>query len=215
MKTEKEWRYCPKCGYRRGDMFGSMFSSVFSKMRKEMERTERGMGRLFERDMEVFDLSPWFRAVPKKGRSCFSIKITQSGREPPRVSVKTLGGVDREELQRQIREQLGARGKLKEKQLVHRAGHAPREEKPRPMPAPKTTEEPHTEVRRLDSKVVVDLSVPGVRSIDDIEVKELESSVEVKAMAGDKAYFKILTKPEQYRLTNKSFDNGLLHLEFS
>ena len=80
---------------------------------------------------------------------------------------------------------------------------------------PKSTEEPKADIRRLGNGVSVDISVPGVKSQEDIDIKELESSVEVKAIAGDKAYFKILTKPPQFRLTGKSFKDGQLHLEFS
>jgi hypothetical protein len=39
--------------------------------------------------------------------------------------------------------------------------------------------------------------------------------VEVKAIARDRAYFKILTKPAQFMLSQKSFKDGTLHLEFS
>jgi len=190
-------------------------------MRKEMQKTEQEIDRFFERDIEAFDISPWFRAGPlKKKGSGFTIKIIRSGNQPPRVSVRTFGNVNKENVQKQIREQLGIREKVKEqeKPLAHVAGPAGASEaKPeeKPMQTPRLTEEPHVEVRRLDSKVVVDMKVPGVKSLQDIEIKELESSVEVKAMAGDKAYFKILTKPEQYKLTSKSFDKEVLHLEFS
>jgi hypothetical protein len=39
--------------------------------------------------------------------------------------------------------------------------------------------------------------------------------VEVRARAGDKAYFKIITKPEQFSVTSRKFGSGKLHLEFS
>jgi HSP20 family molecular chaperone IbpA len=79
---------------------------------------------------------------------------------------------------------------------------------------PETTEEPKMQVRRTDSKVVVELDMPGVESMGMIDIRELESSIEVKAAAEKKAYFKILTKPAQYRLAGKRFENGRLFLEF-
>jgi HSP20 family molecular chaperone IbpA len=80
-------------------------------------------------------------------------------------------------------------------------------------PEPRSTEEPECEVRPLEDRVVVEIKLPGVRSEDDIRIKELESSVEVKAMVKDKAYFKILTKPENRRIAGKSFRKGVLKIE--
>lgn len=77
------------------------------------------------------------------------------------------------------------------------------------------TEEPKTSVAKSASKVVVSIHLPDVKSDHDIEISDLESSVEVKALADDRAYFKILTKPPQFRLARKSFEKGVLHLEFS
>jgi len=69
-------------------------------------------------------------------------------------------------------------------------------------------------VKRIGDRIIVDIKLPEVKSEENIDVKELSSSVEVKAAAGEKAYFKIITKPENFRLTQKSFSNGTLHLEF-
>jgi HSP20 family molecular chaperone IbpA len=77
------------------------------------------------------------------------------------------------------------------------------------------TEEPKTSVARSASNVVVSIQLPGVKSDKDIEVCELENSVEVKALAHDRAYFKILTKPSQFRLAKKRFEKGVLEMEFS
>ncbi|MEM5798763.1 MAG: hypothetical protein QXP39_01815, partial [Candidatus Aenigmatarchaeota archaeon] len=81
--------------------------------------------------------------------------------------------------------------------------------------AVETTEEPKAEIKRLDSKIVVELDLPNVKSESDISIQELEQSVEIRAIAGKKAYFKIITKPEQFRLVKKRFSNGKLYLEFA
>jgi hypothetical protein len=67
----------------------------------------------------------------------------------------------------------------------------------------------------MGSKVIVQMEIPDVKSIDDIDVKELESSVEVMARAGDKAYFKIIKKPEGHSITSKRYEKGKLFLEIS
>jgi HSP20 family molecular chaperone IbpA len=204
---ERGWKYCPMCGYRlERNLFGDLFNNIFSKMRKEMEE----MDKLFERDFEIFDISPFFKRPRSSG---FSIKIVRSGNQPPKINVKTFGDVDKEKIERQIENQLGIRRHPEEKAPIPASA-------PTPTPSvekaiPKITEEPKTSVKRLDSKVVVEMEIPDVKSLDEIEIKELESSVEVKALIAEKAYFKILTKPPQFRLTHKTFHKGILHLEFS
>lgn len=209
------WRFCSHCGARIGgdvwDTLGrDMFSDIFSKIRKEM----KGLGEmqnLFERDFEAIDLSPWFKKPRGKG---FSIKIVQSTGRPPKIFVKTYGGTDKNKLEKEVYNKLGIKEKerpkiVEEERLKLKVPPAPEK-----LPTPKVTEEPKANIKRIDSKVVVDIQLPGVRE-ENIEVKELESSVEVKAIAGEKAYFKILTKPPQFSVTNQSFSNGVLHLEFS
>ncbi len=56
------------------------------------------------------------------------------------------------------------------------------------------------------------MKLPGVRSWEDIQLTELESSIEVKAYANNKAYFKILKKPENFRITGRKFADERLEL---
>lgn len=52
--------------------------------------------------------------------------------------------------------------------------------------------EPSANVRRLSDKVVYEIEVPGVKSIQDILINKLENSIEIKAIAKNTAYKKIL-----------------------
>ena len=222
-KIEKGWTFCPRCGTR---MSGDFFEEIFSRMRKELAE----MNKLLEKDIEAFDLSPWFRNMERQNNlksqpkgSGFSIKIIQSGGEKPKVSVRTFGDVDKEKLRKEMGEfgtwQNGGQGNEGVIEHVPRAlSHKQDEHLNRQKVLIKEsmrTEEPKTSVAKTASKVVVSLELPGVKSPEDIEVSELESSVEVKALAHDMAYFKILTKPRQFRLSRRSFQNGVLQMEFS
>ena len=205
--VDEKWSFCPKCGTRlrrRRSIFDIFPGNIFSRMQREIKGMEK-MQRSLERQFETLDITPFFRApVKRKG---FTVKIIARGGEKPKVSVRTFGDVNQEEVRKEVSEQ-----------LCIPAGHVPREvKKPpeKPIPVPKVTEEPKTEVKRADSKVVVDMEIPGVKSESDISINELEESVEVKAMTGNKAFFKILTKPAKSRITRKTFKNGKLHLEFS
>lgn len=218
--VERDWKYCPECGQNlRGGFRAGPFDDIFSRLREEM----REMNQMFDRDLEAFDISPFFDRSPGKG---FSVKISRSGNREPEVHVETYGDVDEEEIKERVRRQLGigevkAQKKEKPKLKVGKPrkfrpemGQRKKEKKPERKP-PKVTKEPETEVRRLGDRVVVDMEVPGVDKEEDVEINELKSSVEVKAMTGDKAYFKILTKPEDSRIIEKKLEKGKLHLEFS
>ena len=52
--------------------------------------------------------------------------------------------------------------------------------------------EPNSKVRRIGNKVIYELEVPGVKDIEDILINRLESSIEIKALAKDRSYSKIL-----------------------
>ncbi len=211
-EVKDEWRFCPRCGSRKGgdalDDFGrDLFSQVFGRMKGSFREFDN-MDRMFEKDIQAIDLSPFLRP-PGEGPKAsprsrgFTVRIRRGTGMKPKVDVQTFGGVSREAVEKKF-----GMGQPEEKRRIplpsiRRAG------------APKVTEEPKADVRRIGDRVSVDIEIPQVRKPEDVEVRELPSSVEVKAIAGDKAYFKILTKPENLRLREKSFNNGTLHLEFS
>lgn len=216
-EIERRWNYCPGCGARfRRDFFSSVFDRMFSSMNKDI----RQMDRLMEKNMEALDLSPFFRQIrPTDLRqanprgSGFTIRIKRSNNSPPSVSVRTFGSVDRERVQKQVREHLGRLGltrtKGPEKPLTRAKPPEPKALKP------KSIHEPRTEVKTLGSRVLVKLEMPGVKTPRDIQIRELESSLEIRARAEDRAYFKILTKPGRFRLAKRGFSEGVLKLEFS
>jgi len=52
--------------------------------------------------------------------------------------------------------------------------------------------EPETIVRRLSDRIIYEISVPGVKNIKDVIINKLQNSIEIKAFAKDKVYFKLL-----------------------
>jgi len=228
-----------------GGAFGGILDRMMKRLSKQMEDLDRqtsGMERNFEvMDLSPMfrDLDKQMRITGKPNARGFTIRINRTNDNEPKIDVKTFGNMD-EAMQKQVREQLsrmGIRQPTRPVKLVRPARpaatpirpakpagpatpgerHRPTAQKPKrkEFPAPKVCEEPKTSVRRIDSKVFVDMEIPGVKDEQDIEINELESSVEVRAMAGDKAYFKILTLPSQFSLSKKEFSKGKLHLEFA
>ena len=225
-KADRGWRFCPNCGAGLEQQGRSLFDDIFSRFRREFKQ----MDKLFDKEFEVLDLSPFFRAphtlegtgtprgTGRPRRSGFTIKITRRNREQPRVDVKTFGNLDRNEVRREVAEEMKDLGIEAPLMASQEEGPSEKpkasEEKPHQEPA-RFTEEPKTQVRSVGTGVAVEMELPDVKSEGDIEINELESSVEVRARAGDKAYFKIITKPERLSVTSKRFERGRLHLEFS
>ncbi len=72
--------------------------------------------------------------------------------------------------------------------------------------------EPKTELRRIADKIIYEIEMPGVNSIEDISITNLESSIELKAIADEKAYSKSI--PLNLPIIGYEFSKGLLVLEF-
>ncbi len=83
--------------------------------------------------------------------------------------------------------------------------------KEKPVRIPKITEEPETKIEKIGNKQVIKIKLPGVK-MEDIEIKRLEQSIEVKAFAGDKAYFKLIPIPSNASI-NRSFEENMLKIE--
>jgi len=201
--VEDDWEFCPKCGANLRSR--EFFEDVFRKIEKEMKEE---MDNLFNSTFEAIDISPFFTRPEKPKRAGFSIRIVQEGGKKPRIDVKTFGYIKKEDVIKEVNSKfrIGIPSFKKEKPDRIEEGSLRRE--------PKFTEEPKTYVRRTDEKVIVEIEIPDIKREEDIHIQELENSVEIKAFAGDKAYFKIITKPPQYRLSAKRFENGKLYLEF-
>lgn len=185
--------YCPHCGQhqphqgKEPSAFDGLFSdSFFNQVLQNFEQMFEGMEGM---DKEVLDLT---KAGKKRKGVGFTVNIVQSGDGPPQIKIQPIGG---EEAVLEPREQA------------------------RPLPKKfseaKRSEEPDSVVKRVGDTLVADLDLPGVKKEEDVAVTELDNSVEVRALAGDKTFFKIITKPAKLRLAAKKFKNGKLHLEFS
>ncbi|PIN87605.1 hypothetical protein COV12_02965 [Candidatus Woesearchaeota archaeon CG10_big_fil_rev_8_21_14_0_10_32_24] len=71
--------------------------------------------------------------------------------------------------------------------------------------------EPATNIRRLSNKVVYEIEMPEIKSIENVSIIKLENSIEVKAVSKNKSYFKLI--PINLPITNYSLSKGKLVLE--
>ncbi len=71
--------------------------------------------------------------------------------------------------------------------------------------------EPNSKVRRLSGKVIYELSMPGVKDINDVLINQLENSIEIKALSKTKVYSKTLNV--NLPIIGYSLEKGNLVLE--
>jgi HSP20 family molecular chaperone IbpA len=189
--VKDEWQFCPYCGEelieRRIEM---PFRSLWEEIDKEFERLDKMFRFPFETD---------FRIKPRGKFSGVSITIRSAGEGEPKVEVKTFG--DYKKLEPELKRRLGVKAGVEE---IEEA-----EEKVR---VPKVTEEPEAEIKSSGNKQIISIKLPDVKE-EDIEIKKLEQSMEIKAFAGDKAYFKLIPLPSNATIVRKEFKNGVLKIE--
>jgi HSP20 family molecular chaperone IbpA len=71
--------------------------------------------------------------------------------------------------------------------------------------------QPETNVRRFSDKVIYEIDIPGVESINDISVSQMQNSIEIRAVSKENAYEKII--PIGLPITKYGFSKGKLVLE--
>ena len=127
---------------------------------------------------------PRFMLKPPLKAKGVSITITSDNTSPPKINVQAYG------------------------QPKHVHHHYDQ----KPLRVPKVTEEPETKIQKSQNKQIITLNLPDVKSLEDIEFKQLSQSIEIKAFAGDKAYFKLIPIPTNASVNNE-FKDGVLKIE--
>ena len=73
--------------------------------------------------------------------------------------------------------------------------------------------EPHINMKRISDEVIYEMDIPGVKSIEDIIISKLENSIEVKAIAKDKVYTKLIPVNLPIKKYNFSKDKLIIYLD--
>jgi HSP20 family molecular chaperone IbpA len=131
-----------------------------------------------------------------KKQGGISISISTSGDKPPEIKVRSFGnnpGIQEEQNVENVQKKV----KLPVSDSKKFSG------------LPK--KEPLTNIRRLSNKVVYEIKLPGVKNVSDLSIVQLESSIEIKALAGKKVFYKII--PINLPINSYNLSNGVLTLE--
>lgn len=223
-KINTSFEYCPHCGFYLEDKekeredygllgkndinnfanelklplgFNTIFKKLMSEMNKQFSELDNGFGN--ERKVNRIDEK---KPIIKNGG--ISINIS-SGAGTPIIKVRSFGNMPEfKEMHKQIK------GENKKEITKSKVFSRIDEEKIREL-SKLPRQEAVSKVRRLSGKVVYEIDLPEVKSDEDIIINQLENSIEIKAFAKDKAYFKFL--PVSLPLLKYKLDEGKLILE--
>jgi len=208
-KIDGKYNFCPHCGNRfdsnseedwgmigKDDFMPNLnevklpfgFNAIFNSLMKNMskELNEQLSKNHFQQENNNQN------KVKKEG---ISISISTFGNGPPKVKVTQLGNNPKSEVKEE-KEKLKPNTFTREK--IKRFASLEKKE-------------PKTNIRRLSNKMIYEIEMPGVKSLDDISITKLENSIEIKAISKNKAYTK--TIPINLPITDYDLSEGKLILE--
>jgi len=183
-EIKDKWNFCSNCGV---DVKGKTFGNKFENFEKEIDIIDKALSTDFR--------FPRFRFKPPVRGGGISITITSSTGMQPKVEVKTAGEYKK----------LGHEIKFGAKEPTRRI------EENKEVKIPKITEEPETKIQRIGNKQIIKINLPDVKE-EDVQIKQLEQSIEIRAFDGDKGYFKLIPVPAN-AYVGKEFKDGILKIE--
>ena len=208
-KFSKKYSYCPHCGYDRKakkdmDEYGFLgkdefddlglpfgFKMLLKPLMKELNKQMTELDKELKKEENELRKSKDTMKV-----SNFSIHIGVPGQKSIRMSssmpMTNINSGNRKT------ENLSLVLPKIDRTLLLKAKELPREE-------------PETIVRRLSDKIIYEISLPDVSSVNNINISKLEDSIEVKAISKKAVYTKTIDVP--LPLLNYYFADGQLVLE--
>ncbi len=209
---EYRCNFCPNCGH---PVDGSRLNTSpnthpghtgltgMDNLFEDIERELKKLEEMFRNISIGEDIRPG-RGIPGKytrKSGGISIRISSGPDSKPKIDVNTFG--DYKGHESEIKERFGAGAVRK-----------PKNNKVQRSP-PKVIKEPETAVSHVGDRVILRINAPDVKSLKDVDIKVLQESVEIRAYAGDKAYFTLFTAPEGTRVLKKKLEKGELIIEMS
>ncbi len=164
--------------------FNTLFNTILKNLNKQFNNVE---------NME----NKSKKSRVKKGG--VSISIHTTGNKPPEIKIKSFGNLPEfKEKEKHIKKNV-------------RTLKLPMSDPKKFTGLPK--EEPKTNIRRFSNKIVYEINMPGVKSVKDVSITQLENSIEIKALAKNKVYYKIIPINLPVKNYNLSKEKLVLELE--
>jgi len=204
-KLRDNYRFCPDCGTgtQKGEDWGMLGKNDFANPLEEL-KLPMGLNTIFNSlvknlDKQFNDLNREMhdgsRREPEKNG--ISISISASGESPPKINIKQFGRKPKIN-QKFAQEIKKIPVKNFSSEQIAKLSKFPKEES-------------QTEMKRLSNKIIYEVEMPGVKSLDDVSIINLENSIEIKAISKNKIYFKLI--PINLPIIDYNLSKGKLFLE--
>lgn len=210
-KTSEKYNFCPYCRAPLNEPFneedwGMLGKNDFTSPLEEI-KLPMGLNTLFNSVMK--NLNKQFteldrkareeKSVPKTKKGGISISISTSGNFPPEIRVKSFGDLpELQEKKKKINKKINGLNVDDLRKKFKKFSGLPRKE-------------PTTDIRRFSNRIIYEIKMPGVKSMKDVSIIQLENSIEIKAVAKDKAYSKLI--PISLPIKKYNLEKGKLVLE--
>lgn len=175
--------------------FGKEFTELSEEMQKKLLEEKEGQNNLKNDSGNEKNNGNFVR----KG---LNINISSSNGQPPKIKVTSFGNPENTMVQ-ELKSQ-------KEKTKDIKNNYFSKKKSQEYSELPKKN--PEKNVKRFSDKIEYEIFLPGVKSIENVELKKLEESVEIKAIGNKTAYFK--TIPVNLKLKDYSLEKEKLILDF-
>jgi len=177
---------------------GSLFGNIMKEMMKQMNDAQKEMREPHNHNHEH---AHNHGHKPKQGKdntkvnkSGISISISSTGDGQPKIKIEKFGDAAKKNLDDEESEiqEIIPNNEISD-EVAKQYAKLPKEEA-------------KSKVRRLSNKIIYEIELPGVTSLEDIIINRLEEGIEVRAFAEKKSYFKNL--PVNYPITKYSLSKG-------
>ncbi len=203
-KLKSKYSFCPSCGDRVNLENEADYGLLGKNDLKEIENEVKlpfGIGPLINSimnnlEVNVHEASDKFEredsSAPKKRGISISISSVPIGKPTIKNLENNQEKIEREKMKEKLQKNVFSLDKIKKFSSLKK-------------------EEPKTDLRRLSNRVIYELEMPKVHSIEDVSIVKLEDSIEIKAIGKDVGYTKII--PISLPIKNFEFAKGKLVLE--
>lgn len=182
------WKYCPFCGSLIGRSITQRFPA-FSGLEDLLRDIDEEFKKMEDAFKCVWPDSKTFEPIKGGG---ITIRISSEEGEEPKVNVQTFG--DYQDRAGEVEERLGVK---------------------KDRGPPKVTKEPKTFIERVGDRLFLHAKLPGVKSEEDIDVKRMAESIEIRAYADDMAYFTLFCIPPNSKIVSQKLENEEFIIEAS
>lgn len=167
--------------------FGMLFNSLLKEVDKQFKDLDKQTGEETGKIKTGAKIDEKRLRIPFNRAGGISISIATETGKSPLIKVKSFSNAPEfvnieKEIARSAPEKTGK---------IYRKRIDISEEQARKL-SKLPREEAETKVRRLSNKIIYEINLPGVKSIKDVMINKLENSIEIKAFAKDRVFFKLL-----------------------